>query len=63
MGMLEDDITEYKRIGQRQEVIDKLFGALKAMVDRWEPDCGGQDRIMWESACEALEAAQPFVVR
>lgn len=61
MGILEDDITEYKRIGQRQEVIDKLFDALKAMVDRWEPDCGGQDRVMWENACEALETAQTYV--
>jgi hypothetical protein len=28
--------------------------ALKRMVDRWEPDCAGTDRQMWEEACAAL---------
>lgn len=58
MGMLEDDLTEYRRMRLRDQKIEKLFNALKAMVDRWEPDCEGQDRIMWENACEALEFAQ-----
>ena len=34
-----------------------LVMALAAMVDRWEPDCGGQDRVMWENACAALALA------
>ena len=55
MGFLEDDLTEARRIRLREEKIKKLFDALKAMVDRWEPDCEGQDRVMWENACEALE--------
>jgi hypothetical protein len=57
MGMLEDEITEVKRMGHRDEKIRKLSAALQAMVDRWEPDCGGQDRVMWENAVEALEFA------
>lgn len=61
MGMLEDDITEMRRIGDRQTIIKILFAALEAMVNRWEPDCSGQDRVMWETACEALEAAQALV--
>lgn len=55
MGMLEDDITEGLRMGRRDEKIRKLSTALQAMVDRWEPDCDGQDRVMWENAVEALE--------
>jgi len=58
MGMLEDDITEYRRIDLREKKIAKLVAALSAMVDRWEPDCSGHDRVMWENACEALEFAQ-----
>lgn len=38
----------------------ELYEALKAMVDRWEPDCIGTDRRMWEEACVALsKAGQP----
>lgn len=33
---------------------DALTSALRAMVDRWEPDCSGQDRIMWENAKSLL---------
>jgi hypothetical protein len=58
MGMLEEDITEAKRMGLRDEKIKKLSAALQAMVDRWEPDCDGQDRVMWENAVEALEFAE-----
>lgn len=35
-----------------------LLAALKDMVARWEPDTSGQDRVMWENACAAIEAAQ-----
>jgi hypothetical protein len=56
--MLEDDLTEMHRMRLRDEKIEKLSAALRAMVDRWEPDCDGQDRIMWENANEALEFAQ-----
>lgn len=28
--------------------------ALEKMVDRWEPDTSGTDRVMWENATEAL---------
>ncbi len=34
--------------------VERLRAALSAMVDRWEPDCDGQDRIMWENAVAAL---------
>jgi hypothetical protein len=34
-----------------------LYEALKAMVDRWEPDCAGTDRLMWEKARAALALA------
>ena len=34
-----------------------LLEALTAMVDRWEPDCSGQDRIMWEAARAAISKA------
>lgn len=54
MGMLEDDLTELHRMRFRDRKIEKLTAALQAMVDRWEPDCSGQDRVMWENACEAL---------
>lgn len=57
MGMLEDDITEVRRMRLRDEKIKKLSAALQAMVDRWEPDCDGLDRVMWENANEALEFA------
>jgi hypothetical protein len=57
MGMLEDDLTEVSRMRLRDDKIAKLSAALQDMVDRWEPDCGGQDRVMWENACEALEFA------
>jgi len=32
----------------------ELHRCLAAMVDRWEPDTEGLDRVMWENACEAL---------
>jgi hypothetical protein len=35
-----------------------LLIALKAMVDRWEPDTAGTDRVMWEEACEAINRAE-----
>lgn len=57
MGWLEDEMTEGLRMGLRDQKIAKLMAALKAMVDRWEPDCDGQDRIMWENAKEALDFA------
>lgn len=34
-----------------------LCEALKAMFDRWEPDCTGTDRVMWEAARAALARA------
>lgn len=37
-----------------------LLEALRAMVDRWEPDCIGTDRVMWENARAAIaKATQP----
>jgi hypothetical protein len=57
MGWLEHDLTEARRMGLRDKKIAKLKAALQAMVDRWEPDCSGQDRVMWENACEALAFA------
>ena len=62
MGWLEHDLTETRRMGLRDKKIAKLKAALQAMVDRWEPDCGGQDRVMWENACEALEFADSDTV-
>lgn len=58
MGCLEDDLTEYTRMRRRDEKIAKLSSALREMVARWEPDCSGQDRIMWENAVEALADAK-----
>ena len=29
---------------------DALVEALRAVVDRWEPDTSGKDRDMWETA-------------
>jgi len=57
MGFLEDDLTEARRMRLRDQKIEKLSSALRAMVDRWEPDVDGQDRIMWENANEALAFA------
>jgi len=37
---------------------DDLVKALEAMTDRWEPDCIGTDRIMWENALAALALAK-----
>ena len=34
-----------------------LLAALRAMVDRWEPDTEGLDRVMWENACAAIDKA------
>jgi hypothetical protein len=34
--------------------IATLQSALAAMVDRWEPDCTGTDRALWEAGCRAL---------
>lgn len=39
-------------------VAPELYEALNEMVDRWEPDTEGQDRVMWENACEALRKAR-----
>ena len=33
---------------------DALIEALSAMVDRWEPDTEGTDRVMWENACAII---------
>jgi len=44
-------------IEEHQKVLP-LLSALKEMVGRWEPDTSGQDRVMWENACAAIEAAQ-----
>jgi hypothetical protein len=35
-----------------------LLEALKAMVDRWEPDRGGPWRHMWEEAVAAISKAE-----
>ncbi len=35
-----------------------LLASLEAMVDRWEPDCVGTDRRMWEDAREAIAKAE-----
>ena len=37
-----------------RERIEELQSVLKAMVDRWEPDCVGTDRVMWGNAIAAL---------
>ncbi len=58
MGHLEDDLTETRRMRLRDQKIEKLVAALGPMVERWEPDGWGQDRIMWENAKEALEFAR-----
>lgn len=42
------------------DLIDQLYRALQRMVDRWEPDTAGQDRIMWENAVEACQAVREF---
>jgi hypothetical protein len=34
-----------------------LLDALRAMVDRWEPDTDGADRRMWENARAAIAKA------
>ncbi len=34
----------------------QLADALRRMVNRWEPDAIGTDRVMWENACDALAA-------
>lgn len=36
----------------------ELLDALQAMVDRWEPDCIGTDRVMWENAVAAIARAE-----
>jgi hypothetical protein len=33
---------------------EKMLEALRAMVNRWEPDCDGTDRCMWEDAVSAI---------
>lgn len=38
---------------------DDLLAALRAMVDRWEPDSEGTDRTMWENAVAAITKASP----
>jgi len=44
--------------GVMEAEIERVRAALIAMVDRWEPDGEGQDRIMWENAREALGFAR-----
>lgn len=56
--MLEDELTEAARMIVRDRKIAMLTDALKAMVDRWEPDCCGQDRVMWQNAVDALAFAR-----
>jgi len=34
-----------------------LLEALRAMCDRWEPDCEGTDRRMWEAGRAAIAKA------
>jgi uncharacterized coiled-coil protein SlyX len=41
-------------LAEAQARIEVMRAALKAMVDRWEPDVIGTDRQMWEDACAAL---------
>ena len=38
---------------------DALIEALSAMVDRWEPDTEGTDRVMWENACAIIAECEP----
>lgn len=40
------------------KVASALLAALKAMVNRWEPDTTGQDLVMWENACEVIDQAK-----
>lgn len=66
----EDDLHDFRRrkadpsepearlIIRSVNAHDDLVAALKAMVDRWEPDCVGNDRRMWEDACAALAKAE-----
>ena len=59
--MFHDD-TEFNETGEANARLiaaaPDLLAALKAMVDRWEPDCSGQDRIMWENARDAITKAE-----
>ena len=57
-------LTEYAGLGYEADLnlsliaaAPDLLAALKAMVDRWEPDCEGTDRIMWENAQAAIAKA------
>jgi chromosome segregation ATPase len=43
------------RIAALETAGKELRACLAAMVDRWEPDTEGLDRVMWENACEALK--------
>jgi hypothetical protein len=45
-------------INRAANAFPHLVSALEAMVDRWEPDTEGLDRVMWENACEALAIAR-----
>ena len=47
----------------KPEVNEELLYALEAMIDRWEPDCGGQDRLMYDRAVEACQKARAALTR
>lgn len=51
-GHVEDVV---KRAMEREA---ELMAALKALVDRWEPDSAGADRRMWENAVAAISRAE-----
>jgi hypothetical protein len=48
---------EHKANARLMAAAPDLLTALKAMVDRWEPDCVGLDRVMWENARAAIAQA------
>jgi hypothetical protein len=37
---------------------EELLAALKAMVDRWEPDACGLDYVLWGNAKAAIQKAE-----
>ena len=49
-----DAIVAALRAVNHDALFERMEKALEAMVDRWEPDCSGQDRIMWENAVAVL---------
>ncbi len=48
----------HERALKAQAERDEALAALRAMTDRWEPDCTGTDRAMWETA-RAILAKHP----